>query len=506
MVHIRHPRPARLIAAVAGVLLALSACSGGTGTNSGASSGVAGGSANGAPNANPALGLSLADSSGEVDPARQPLSTFGLDIDTASYTFARRQILDGHRPDPTTVRPEEFINAFQQDYPQPSGSGFTVGLDGSRMPDSNDAPSDTRLLRVGLQTRADTPANRPDAALTFVIDVSGSMGEPGKLDLVKDALHYLIGQLRQTDSVGIVAFSYQAEVIQPMTPVGSRSRLHEAVDRLAIEGSTNLEAGLLAGYQVARDGFVPGATNRVILLSDGLPNVGDTSAQAILSKIREEAGQQITLLGVGVGSDYGDAFMEQLADQGNGFVVYVSTQAQARQLFVTQLPATLTLQARGAKAQVTFLPSAVVSYRLLGYEDRALDPSQFRDDNANGGVVGPGRSVTALYLVRLRSGVEANALVAEAEVRWQDPITGEARETGGSVNADDLQAEFASTSPRLQVCYAAAFFAEVLRHDATADQVNLTDLQAIAAGAAASTEDPQVRDLADIIGRAIELG
>jgi Ca-activated chloride channel family protein len=281
--------------------------------------------------------------------------------------------------------------------------------------------------------------------------------------------------------------------------------LNAAVDRLEIEGSTNLEAGLLAGYQVARDGFVPGDTNRVILLSDGLPNVGDTTAQPILDKVREEAGQQITLLGVGVGSDYGDAFMEQLADQGNGFVVYVSTQAQARQLFVTQLPATLTVQARGAKAQVTFLPSTVVSYRLLGYEDRALDPSQFRDNNANGGVVGQGRSVTALYLVRLKPDVAPNGLVAEAEVRWQDPTTGEAREAGGEVNVDDLQTGFASASPRLQICYAAAFFAEVLRHDATADQVRLSDLQAIAAGAAASTEDPAVRDLADIIGRAIDI-
>jgi Ca-activated chloride channel family protein len=501
MVHMRHSRSAPLIAAVA-VILALSACSA---TSNGANSGAAGAPANGAPNANPAAGSSIADSTGEVDPNSQPQSTFGLDIDTASYTYARSQILNGRRPDPSTVRPEEFINSFQQDYPQPSGTGFTVGLDGSRLPETHDAPSDTRLLRVGLQTRAEDAAQRPDAALTFVVDVSGSMGEPGKLDLVKDALHYLIGQLRPTDSVGIVAFSNEAQVIQPMTAVGSRSRLNAAVDRLEIEGSTNLEAGILTGYQVARNGFVTGATNRVILLSDGLPNVGNTTAQPILDKIREEAGNQITLLGVGVGSDYGDAFMEQLADQGNGFVVYVSTQAQARQLFVTQLPATLTVQARGAKAQVTFLPSTVVSYRLLGYEDRALDPTQFRDDNANGGIVGPGRSVTALYLVRLQPGVAADALVAEAEVRWQDPTTGQAQEIGGSITVDELQGDFASASPRLQVCYSAAFFAEVLRHDSSANDVRLSDLQAIAAGAAASTEDPAVRDLADIIGRAIEL-
>src|SRR5215475_7353437 len=255
MVHMRHSRPASLIAAAAVVILALSACTAGTGANSGANSGVAGGSVNGAPNANPALGSSIADSSGEIDPNRQPQSTFGLDIDTASYTYARRQMLAGHRPDPTTVRPEEFVNSFQQDYPQPSGSGFTVGLDGSRLPETHEASGDTRLLRVGLQTRADTRANRPDAALTFVIDVSGSMGEPGKLDLVKDALNTLIDRLRPTDSVAIVTFSDEATVVRPMTPVTQRSQLHAAVDKLRTENSTNLQDGLVTGYRVARDGF-----------------------------------------------------------------------------------------------------------------------------------------------------------------------------------------------------------------------------------------------------------
>jgi Ca-activated chloride channel homolog len=503
MVHTRHTRPAWFIAA--GVLMALTACtsSGGDALRSGAQ-GVAAPDA--APNALPAPVPSPGQqTNGAIDPHRQPQSTFGLDIDTASYTYARRQILDGRRPDPATIRPEEFVNAFGQDYPQPPGAGFAVAVDGARLPRTHEAPADTRLLRVGLQTRAEDAENRPDAALTFVVDVSGSMAEPGRLDLVRDAMNTLVDQLRPTDAVALVAYDDTARVLRPMTQVRNRAALHSAIDDLQPGGSTNLEAGLVTGYQVARDGFVPGATNRVILLSDGLANVGDTTAEPILNQIREAAAKQITLLGVGVGSDYGDALMERLADQGDGFVVYVSDIDQARQLFVTRLPATLTLRARDAKAQVTFDPSTVVSYRLLGYEDRALAPSQFRDDTVDGGEVGPGHSVTALYLVRLRAGVSPVAIVAQARVRWQDPVDRAAHEAARGITVADLQGAFATASPRLRVCYAAAFFAEVLRSDPEAGQVSLDDLASTASGAYAVTKDAQVRDLADVIGRAREL-
>src|SRR5262245_38795077 len=168
----------------------------------------------------------------EVDTNQQNQSTFAIDIDTASYGFARRQIMDGHMPDPSTVRPEEFVNAFRQDYPQPAGDGFTVSLDGARLPRTQEDATNTRLLRIGLQTRAEDPANRADAALTFVVDVSGSMSEPGRLDLVQDALHTLVDQLRDTDSVAIVSYETQATVLREMTPVRNRSTLHRAIDRL----------------------------------------------------------------------------------------------------------------------------------------------------------------------------------------------------------------------------------------------------------------------------------
>lgn len=438
----------------------------------------------------------------EVDTADQPLSTFAIDIDTASYFYARRQLLDGRRPDPSTIRPEEFVNAFRQDYPQPAGDGFTVNVDGARLPRGHRVASggEARLLRIGLQTRADTAANRPDAALTFVVDVSGSMDEPGRLDLVKDALDYLIDQLRPSDSVAIVAYSDKAEVLREMTPVRNKGVLHTAIAKLRASGSTNLEAGLVRGYQVARDGFVTGASNRVILLSDGLANVGNTKADPILRQVREEAAKQIALLGVGVGSDYGDALMEQLADAGDGFVTYVSEQAQARQLFVTRLPATLTVRALDAKVQVAFDESTVDSYRLVGYEDRKLSASDFENNRADGGEVGPGHSVTALYVVRLKE--NARGQVAEVRVRWLDPADRRAQERSTTVAAADLSGEFVGVAPRLRVDYAAAFLAETLRHSSYASEIRREDLAAIARAAFEDTDDTQVEELAKLIDRA----
>jgi Ca-activated chloride channel family protein len=466
--------------------------------------GSSGGSANGtAPIVPPGLGerdFPSAPAGPDVDASEQPRSTFAIDVDTASYNFARRQVLDGQTPDRDSIRPEEFVNAFRQDYPQPEGDGFTVVADGARPPRTHEAEESVRLMRVGLQTRADSAESRPDAALTFVIDVSGSMAEPGRLDLVQGALHTLVDQLRDTDSVAIIAYETRARVLREMTPVRSRSILHRAIDDLEAGGSTNLEEGLVTGYRVAREGFRRDATNRVILLSDGLANVGNTSADPILEQIREEAAKKISLLGVGVGSEYGDALMERLADEGDGFVTYVSELAQARQLFVSRLPAALAVRALDAKVQVTFDPEIVASYRLVGYDNRALDPSQFRNDRVDGGEVGPGHSVTALYVVRLRG--EARGVVAEARVRWLDPRTREPHETATTVTASSLAGGFESASPRLRVVYAAAYFAEVLRESRYAQEVRLGDLAAIVEDVFRQTDDAQVGELADLIRRA----
>jgi len=497
-------RTARLaVLAACTALAALAACtSAGTRSAAPARGGAAG---PGRPAAPAPYGSPAPDRAGfatEVDPAVDPQSTFGMDVDTASYGYARNLIRQGRRPAPADIRPEEFVNAFRQDYPQPVGAGFAVALDGSRLPGTHRAAGggDLRLLRVGLQTRAEDRETRPDAALTFVIDVSGSMADPGKLDLVQQALDTLIDQLRPSDAVAIVTFSDTATVLRPMTPVANRSALHAAVAELGTRSSTNLAAGLELGYRVARDGFRAGRTNRVVLLSDGLANTGDTAAAPILAQVREAADKQITLLGIGVGNDYGDALMEQLADHGDGYVFYISDLAQARRIFVAQLPAALAIRALDAKVQVSFDPATVAGYRLIGYDDRALADSSFRNDHVDGGEVGPGHSVTALYAVRLRSGAFGD--VAQVRIRWQDPGTREPAETGASVGVADLDGPFAQAAPGLQVCYAAAYFAEALRASPYGAEVALTDLARIAAQAADRTGDADVTELAALIHQA----
>ncbi|MFG2052479.1 von Willebrand factor type A domain-containing protein [Micromonospora sp. NPDC048930] len=438
----------------------------------------------------------------ETTTAEDAASTFGVDVDTASYGYARRLIRDGRLPERSEVRPEEFVNSFRQDYAEPAGDGFAVHVDGARLPGTHRAVADERLLRVGLQTRAEDRESRPDAALTFVIDVSGSMGEPGRLDLVQDALHTLVDQLRPTDSIAIVEFSTRARVVREMTPVSDARQLHTAIDSLHSQDSTNLEAGLVLGYRVARDGFRAGRTNRVIVLSDGLANTGSTEAEPILRRVREEAEKQIALLGVGVGSEYGDQLMEQLADRGDGFAVYVSERDQARKVFVQQLPATLSVRALDAKVQVTFDKAAVRSYRLIGYDNRAVADEDFRDDRVDGGEVGPGHSVTALYAVRLAEEASPSARVGRVQVRWTDPKDREPAETYESVTVADLDRDFAEASPRLRTCYAAAYFAVALQGGGEA---RLGDLATIADRAAEATEDAQVRDLGQVIREAEKL-
>lgn len=443
---------------------------------------------------------------GETRTADDPDSTFALDVDTASYGYAARSLQDGRLPDPGSVRPEEFVNSFRQDYPEPAGDGFTVHVDGARLP----FPSyeDTRLLRVGLQTRSADTEDRPDAVLTFVVDVSGSMAEPGRLDLVKDTLHVLVDRLRPGDAVGLVAYSDSARPLSPVVPVRERADLHRAIDRLRTEGSTNLEAGLVTGYDVARRGFRPGSTNRVVLLTDGLANTGATDADTILERVREQAGKGIALLTVGVGSEYGDRLMERLADGGDGIAAYVGDRAEAERVFVERLPATVELRALDAKAQVSFRPETVESYRLVGYEDRAVSDDDFRDDAVDGGEVGPGHSVTALYVVRLRPGAEGE--VATATVRWADPRTREPSERSATVSADALAGALDEASLRLRVDAVAAVLAERLRdaapwrgeHGRDGHGAGLERLVAQADRVAALTEDPAVEGLARMTRRA----
>ncbi|MEV5975526.1 von Willebrand factor type A domain-containing protein [Streptomyces sp. NPDC052114] len=514
----RKTRHGLLAVAMAGGLL-LAGCGGGGGDRSASSTDGSkrdGGSAplpapdRAAPGATEAPGER---EGAEREPAPDYLSTFALDVDTASYGFARRTLAEGRLPDPATVRPEEFVNSFRQDYPRPDGDGFSVSVDGARTGDG------WSLLRVGLATRGDSDeAKRPPAALTFVIDVSGSMAEPGRLDLVKKSLGLMTDRLRPDDSVALVTFSDTAETVLPMTRLGDagagRARVHDAVDGLEPTQSTNLEAGITTGYDTAVRGRRSGATNRVVLLSDALANTGDTSADGILERVsdaRREHG--ITLFGVGVGSDYGDALMERLADKGDGHTTYVSDEKEAREVFCEKLPAHIELRARDAKAQVAFDPETVERFRLIGYDNRAVADDDFRDDSVDGGEVGPGHTVTALYAVRAKPG--ATGHLATASVRWLDPGSRAPHEESGRIEAADLAGDVWRADDGFQVSAVAAYFADGLRsgrgggyarpegYTALPAAPSLRELSGHAR--ALSLENEQARDLATAIDRAARL-
>ncbi|MFC8129934.1 von Willebrand factor type A domain-containing protein [Streptomyces sp. NPDC057302] len=462
-------RQGLLATAVAGGLL-LSGCSGGGGErasdNADKSRRRGGGSATGplpapAPAAPSAPGDGKQDSGEERDfaPPADYLSTFALDVDTASYGFARRTLAEGSLPDPATVRPEEFVNSFRQDYPRPEGDGFSVNVDGARTDEDG-----WSLMRVGLATRGDgSDGERPPAALTFVIDVSGSMAEPGRLDLVKESLGVMTEQLRDDDSLALVTFSDSAKTVLPMTRVGDhRGKVHAAIDKMEPTQSTNLEAGIKTGYDTAVRGEREGATNRVVLLSDALANTGETSADGILERIsdaRREHG--ITLFGVGVGSDYGDALMERLADKGDGHTTYVSDSEEARKVFCEQLPANIELRARDAKAQVAFDPQTVKQFRLIGYDNREVADDDFRDDSVDGGEVGPGHTVTALYAIRMRPGTSGH--VATANVRWLDPESRVPHEESSDIESGDMDGGLWNADRGLRTTAVAAYFADALR-------------------------------------------
>lgn len=431
------------------------------------------------------------------------LSTFAMDVDTAAFSAARRYLLEsGGLPPAEMVRVEEFVNAFDYGYPQPTDV-FGVSIDAAPAPflDSN-----SRLVRVGIQGMAIDDSQRMPAALTFVIDVSGSMSEPRRLPLVKQALSLLVEQLRAGDTVAIVVYGSRASVVLEPTPAEQRDTILAAIDSLQNQGSTNAEEGLRMAYELAGRAFRRDASNRVILCSDGVANVGKTGPEEILQQIRDRAAQGIYLTTVGFGmGDYNDTLMERLADDGNGSYAYVDTIDEARRIFVENLTGTLQVIAKDAKIQVEFNPAVVSQYRLLGYENRAVADADFRNDKVDAGEVGAGHSVTALYEVVLTGQGEGEAL--SVRLRWADPQSGAVRELSQPFSSAAFGADFAAAPASMRLAAAAAALAEHLRGSPYAQSWGLADVGALLGQLAAERpNDPQVEQLRQMVDSAAALG
>ena len=394
-----------------------------------------------------------------VDTEDDHLSTFAMDVDTASYTVARRFVQDGNLPDPASVRVEEFVNYFDQAYDPPTEDAFAIHLEGSPSPFGGDRHW---LLRVGLQGREVAEDARKDATLIFAIDVSGSMGREDRLGLVKRSLRLLVDELRPADEVGIIIYGDRGSVLLEPTDGGESRSILSAIDALQPGGSTYVEDGLRLAYEMASDRVRPGRITRVMLLSDGVGNVGRTGADSILGQIRSHVDRGVTLTTIGFGmGNYNDILMEQLANDGDGTYHYVDSLTEARRVFVDNLVGTLQNIAKDAKVQVDFNPEVVRSYRLIGYENRDVADEDFRNDAVDAGEVGAGHSVTALYEVKLHE--DADGALGTVFLRYEDPDTGEVTELRRDLPRSELAARFEDASPTFQLAAVVAEYAEVLR-------------------------------------------
>ena len=325
----------------------------------------------------------------------QPLSTFSIDVDTASYAIVRRFLSSGNLPPSDAVRIEELVNYFPYDYPQPTGDApFSVTMETAACP----WRSGNLLLRVGLKGRQIDRRERPAGNLVFLIDVSGSMAENNKLPLVKQALGMLVEELTENDRVSIVTYAGDAGLKLPSTSGDQKQQILAAINGLSSGGSTHGSAGIELAYRQAAEHFITGGVNRVILATDGDLNVGVTSDTSLIELIQAKAtgGTFLTVLGFGAGN-LQDEKMEKLADNGNGLYAYIDGAREARKVLVEQLTGSTIAIAKDVKIQIEFNPAQIASYRLLGYENRLMAAAEFRDDRKDAGEIGAGHCVTALY-------------------------------------------------------------------------------------------------------------
>ncbi|WP_193176724.1 vWA domain-containing protein [Oricola nitratireducens] len=336
------------------------------------------------------------DSNGVKSVADAPVSTFSIDVDTASYSVVRRSLMEGRLPDPDSVRVEELINYFPYSYPLPESRQTPFGVNVSVSPTPWNA--DTKLMHIGIQGYDIVPSERPAANLVFLIDVSGSMNAPDKLPLLKSAFRLLLDKLDDRDTVSIVTYAGNAGTVLEPTKASEREKILRAIDTLQPGGSTAGAAGIEEAYRLAREAKIDGGVNRVLLATDGDFNVGassDADLKRMIEKRRDD-GIFLSVFGFGQGN-YNDQLMQVLAQNGNGTAAYIDTLAEAQKTLVEEAGSTLFPIAKDVKIQVEFNPATVAEYRLIGYETRALNREDFNNDRVDAGDIGSGHSVTAIY-------------------------------------------------------------------------------------------------------------
>jgi Ca-activated chloride channel family protein len=413
-------------------------------------------------------------------------STFSIDVDTASYNYARRFLERGARPNADSVRVEEWVNAFHYDYEGPgSGAPFAVHLDGAPSPFSKQR----HLVRVGIQGQQVKASERKPVHLTFLVDVSGSMSRSDKLPLAQRSLHLLTDQLTARDSVSLATYAGRTGEVLPATraTASGKARIHAAIDQLRSGGGTNMGSGMEIAYRNAGKFLSSGSVSRVIVLSDGDANIGRTSHGQILKTIKGYVSEGVKMSTIGFGTgNYRDHLMEQLADVGDGNYTYIDSFKAAKKAFVTDLTGTLQVIAKDVKIQVEFDDKLVSAYRLIGYENRDIADRDFDNDKVDAGEIGAGHTVTALYEVVLtKAGRTASArdALANVRIRYKTPRGSRSTKIERTLKVAAMKDRFGDLDDNVRFASAVAIAAEVLRGSEHASHLTLDDAWALASEA-----------------------
>ncbi|MBZ4418620.1 von Willebrand factor type A domain-containing protein [Myxococcus sp. RHSTA-1-4] len=420
-----------------------------------------------------------------IETAKDPLSTFAADVDTASYTVARRYLVQGNLPPASAVRVEEFVNYFKYRYAPPETGAFTVHLEGAPSP----FDSKRHFVRVGVQGKVVSRSQRKAAHLVFLVDTSGSMNSQDKLPLAKEAIKIAVKNLNENDTVAIVTYAGSTRDVLPPTPATDVKRIHAALDSLQSGGGTAMGSGMELAYRHAVKKASGSVVSRVVVLTDGDTNIGpNLGAESMLESIRKYVAEGVTLTTVGFGmGNYRDDLMEKLADKGNGNCFYVDSYKEAKKVFETQLTGTLEVIAKDVKLQVEFNPVAVRRYRLLGYENRDVADNDFRNDKVDAGEIGAGHNVTAVYEVELTG--DTKEPLATVRVRAKAPNGTEAAEQAFPFERSKLRQSLEAASPDFRFAVAVASTADILRGNPAAESWSLMTAQKLAEGAASGDAD-----------------
>ena len=425
----------------------------------------------------------------------QPMSTFSIDVDTASYQRAKQMIQSGQRPEALSIRAEEFINSFDYKYEAPKDKAFAVH---SEVVNSA-FHRGSKIMKIGIQGKRPGGDHRAASHFCFIVDTSGSMADKNRLPMVKKVLPMIIKQMSPGDKISLISCGLNSRLELDHTDIQNAEHIAKRIESLNAVGATNLEASLLDGYRQILKHIKKGTYSRVILFSDGVANLGEQNAKNILEKIAYAKSEGVGISVIGMGEEeYNDNFLETLADNGDGNYVYIGNSKEAQKTFEEKFAATFHTIAYNVKIQVEFDPAQVSTYRLLGYENRRLKNQDFRNDKVDAGEVGSGQSVTAIYEIEM-SGKPSSKPMAEVRLRYRDAVDSQMKEFSTPVLQNSYNVPFETSSEATRLAFISGKFAEVLRDGGSSEGITVESLLKYMRPLASESNNEDIKELMYLI-------